>query len=56
MAQRMLKFVDVERETPEKRGAEARREDFAEIYRQYAEDKAAEQAATGKIVSAEQDD
>ncbi len=45
MAQRMLKFVDVERETPEKRAAEARREDFHEIYRQYARDKAAEQAA-----------
>ena len=45
MAQRMLKFVDVERETPEKRQAKARREDFDEIYRQYAEDKAAEQAA-----------
>ncbi len=45
MAQRMLKFVDLERETPEKRAAEARREDFHEIYRQYARDKAAEQAA-----------
>ncbi|MEL7465344.1 MAG: NAD(P)-dependent oxidoreductase [Pseudomonadota bacterium] len=45
MAQRMLKFVDVDRETPEKRDAEMRREDFAEIYRQYAEEKAAEQAA-----------
>ena len=45
MAQRMLKFVDVERETPEKRAAEARREDFHEIYRQYAKEKAAEQAA-----------
>ena len=45
MAQKMLKFVDVDRETPEKRAAGARREDFAEIYRQYAEAKAAEQAA-----------
>lgn len=45
MAQRMLKFVDVGRETPEKRGAEARREDFDEIYRQYAVEKAAEQAS-----------
>ncbi len=45
MAQRMLKFVDVERETPEKRAATARKEDFAEIYRQYAADKAAEQSS-----------
>ncbi|MEO0362980.1 MAG: NAD(P)-dependent oxidoreductase [Pseudomonadota bacterium] len=45
MAQRMLKFVDVERETPEKREAEQRSHDFDEIYRQYAVDKAAEQAA-----------
>ncbi|MEO1613298.1 MAG: NAD(P)-dependent oxidoreductase, partial [Pseudomonadota bacterium] len=45
MAQRMLKFVDVDRETPEKRDAGKRREDFDEIYRQYAEEKAAEQAA-----------
>ena len=45
MAQRMLKFVDVERETPEKRDAEARRADFDEIYRQYAAEKAETQAA-----------
>ena len=45
MAQKMLKFVDVDRQTPEKRTAEDRREDFGEIYRQFAEEKAAEQAA-----------
>ncbi|MEM7544902.1 MAG: NAD(P)-dependent oxidoreductase [Pseudomonadota bacterium] len=45
MAQKMLKFVDVERETPEKRAPDTRKEDFAEIYRQYAADKAAEQSA-----------
>jgi glutamate synthase (NADPH) small chain len=45
MAQRMLKFVSVERQTPEKREADARAHDFDEIYRQYAADKAAEQAA-----------
>jgi glutamate synthase (NADPH/NADH) small chain len=42
--QKMLKFVSVGRETPEKRHAEARREDFHEIYREYAAAKAAEQA------------
>ncbi|MEM6439265.1 MAG: NAD(P)-dependent oxidoreductase [Pseudomonadota bacterium] len=44
MAQKMLKFVDVPMLTPEKRGVDARREDFGEIYRAYAEEKAAEQA------------
>jgi glutamate synthase (NADPH/NADH) small chain len=42
--QKMLKFVTVERQTPEKRGADDRREDFHEIYREYAAEKAAEQA------------
>ncbi|MFV0474859.1 MAG: NAD(P)-dependent oxidoreductase [Pikeienuella sp.] len=41
----MLKFVDLGRQMPEKRGAEARREDFDEIYRQFAAEKAAEQAS-----------
>ncbi len=43
--QRMLKFVRVARDMPPKRGATERREDFAEIYRQFAADKAAEQAS-----------
>jgi glutamate synthase (NADPH/NADH) small chain len=42
--QRMLKFVTLGKETPEKRPAALRSEDFHEIYRQYAADKAAEQA------------
>jgi glutamate synthase (NADPH) small chain len=42
--QPMLKFVKVARDMPDKRIAEERREDFDEIYRQFAEDKAAEQA------------
>ncbi|MGB0496802.1 MAG: NAD(P)-dependent oxidoreductase [Rubricella sp.] len=42
--QRMLKFVSVERAMPEKRSAEDRRDDFGEIYREYAAEKAAEQA------------
>ncbi len=42
---RMLQFVDVQRAMPPKRGAEERRADFDEIYREYAGEKAAEQAA-----------
>ncbi len=45
MAQKMLQFVDVDRQTPEKRDADNRREDFDEIYRQFAAEKAAEQSA-----------
>ncbi len=40
----MLKFVTQPKETPEKRPATLRSEDFHEIYRQFAADKAAEQA------------
>jgi glutamate synthase (NADPH/NADH) small chain len=43
--QRMLKFVDVSRQMPEKRDANVRAQDFGEIYREYAETKAEEQAA-----------
>jgi glutamate synthase (NADPH) small chain len=42
--QRMLKFVSVSKETPEKRAATVRAQDFGEIYREYAAQKAAEQA------------
>ncbi len=42
--QPMLKFVSVEKEMPEKRPPNLRREDFGEIYAEYARDKAAEQA------------
>ena len=42
--QKMLKFVTVGKETPEKRPAPARAHDFDEIYRDYATEKAAEQA------------
>ena len=45
MAQKMLKFVDVERETPEKRAAAERVRDFGEIYREYITEKAEMQAA-----------
>lgn len=40
----MLKFVTVAKETPEKRPPNLRAQDFHEIYREYAAEKAAEQA------------
>ena len=43
--QKMLKFVTLGREMPEKRDAASRSEDFHEIYREYAEAKATEQAS-----------
>jgi glutamate synthase (NADPH/NADH) small chain len=43
--QKMLKFVTVGKEMPQKRDAGLRTEDFDEIYRQFAADKAAEQAS-----------
>ncbi|WP_338549545.1 NAD(P)-dependent oxidoreductase [Roseovarius phycicola] len=43
--EQMLKFVTVERDMPEKRDAEVRREDFGEIYAEYADEKAKEQSA-----------
>ncbi|MCX7646362.1 MAG: NAD(P)-dependent oxidoreductase [Rhodobacteraceae bacterium] len=46
MAQeRMLKFVTVAKEMPQKRPADLRRQDFHEIYAEYADQKAREQAA-----------
>lgn len=42
--QRMLKFVNVPRVTPPKRTAGERLADFSEIYREFAAEKAAEQA------------
>jgi len=45
MSERMLKFTATPQAFPQKRPAEARLRDFDEIYRRYAEEKAAEQAA-----------
>ncbi len=42
--ERMLKFVTVDRDMPEKRPPDLRRQDFQEIYGEYAREKAAEQA------------
>ncbi|MCF6234755.1 MAG: NAD(P)-dependent oxidoreductase [Rhodobacteraceae bacterium] len=41
----MLKFVQIDRDMPGKRDADARRGDFGEIYAEFAEAKAAEQAS-----------
>jgi len=43
--QRMLQFVTTSKEMPQKRAADDRRDDYDEIYREYAADKAAEQAS-----------
>ena len=43
--QPMLKFVTIERNMPQKREADVRREDFHEIYAEYADAKAKEQSA-----------
>ncbi|MCQ0969030.1 NAD(P)-dependent oxidoreductase (plasmid) [Paracoccus sp. TK19116] len=43
--QKMLKFVTVQREMPEKRSAADRSDDFHEIYREFADAKAAEQSS-----------
>ncbi len=45
MAEKMLKFVKVDSQMPEKRAATERREDFDEIYRRFSAEKANEQAA-----------
>jgi glutamate synthase (NADPH/NADH) small chain len=45
MAERMLQFVSVAQQTPEKREAEARRFDFDEIYRRFSPDAAKQQAS-----------
>ena len=43
--QKMLKFVTLGKEMPEKRDAASRARDFDEIYREFAAQKAAEQAS-----------
>jgi len=45
MLQKMLKFVDRDRVSPDQRSPEARRTDFDEIYTEFAAEKAAEQAS-----------
>jgi glutamate synthase (NADPH) small chain len=45
MADKMLRFVSLDQELPEKRSAELRAQDFQEIYASYLAEKAADQAA-----------
>jgi glutamate synthase (NADPH/NADH) small chain len=45
MAEKLLKFVNLQRVTPDKRTTEVRRTDFAEIYAEYAPQAAASQAS-----------
>ncbi|MEN8722042.1 MAG: NAD(P)-dependent oxidoreductase [Alphaproteobacteria bacterium] len=45
MAQKMLKFVSIDQQTPDKRAADDRREDFGEIYQEFAQARANDQAA-----------
>ena len=45
MTKKMLKFVDVKQETPEKRNTNNRKEDFNEIYKDYITNKATEQSS-----------
>ncbi|MCI4662234.1 MAG: NAD(P)-dependent oxidoreductase [Neomegalonema sp.] len=45
MPQKMLQFVNVDREMPEKRKADERAQDFHEIYQEFIEAKAEQQAA-----------
>ena len=43
--QPMLKFINIERDMPKKREADVRREDFDEIYAEFAKAKAEEQSS-----------
>jgi len=45
MSDKMLKFINVDREMPAKRAADKRRDDFTEIYGDYLKDKAQEQSS-----------
>ena len=45
MPNKLLKFVDLAQRTPEKRAADARRQDFDEIYNRFDPDAATEQAS-----------
>ena len=45
MKKKMLKFVDVKQETPEKRNTNKRKGDFKEIYKEYITNKATEQSS-----------
>ena len=45
MSKEMLKFVNIRKETPTKRGVITRKEDFNEIYSEFINEKAKEQSS-----------
>ena len=45
MKKKMLQFVDVKQETPEKRNTSKRKDDFNEIYKEYITTKATDQSS-----------
>ena len=45
MKKKMLQFVDLKQETPEKRSTPKRKDDFNEIYKEFITDKAKEQSS-----------
>ena len=45
MTKKMLRFVDVDQETPQKRNTSKRKGDFNEIYNEFIQDKAKEQSS-----------
>jgi glutamate synthase (NADPH/NADH) small chain len=45
MTKKMLKFVDLKQESPEKRSTPKRKDDFKEIYKEFITDKAKEQSS-----------
>ena len=45
MTKKMLQFVDVKQESPEKRDTSKRKGDFNEIYKEYITNKATEQSS-----------
>ena len=45
MSDKMLKFVNIGQQSPPKRGASDRKDDFNEIYKEFIEEKAGEQAS-----------
>ena len=45
MTKKMLKFVDLKKETPFKRSTTKRKDDFNEIYKEFIQEKAGEQAS-----------
>ena len=45
MKKKMLQFVDLKQETPEKRDTSVRKGDFNEIYNEFIKEKAGEQSS-----------